>query len=34
VPQTHAISGFADLKVYVYGMKGIRLWDERYTSMG
>ena len=34
VPQTHAISGFSDLKVDVYGMKGGRLWDERWTFMG
>ena len=29
----HATPTFSDLKVYVYGMKGIRLWYERYTFM-
>ena len=33
VPSAHATPTFSDLKVYVYGMKGIRLWYERYTFM-
>ena len=34
VPPTHTTPAFSDLKVDVYGMKGGRLWDERWTFMG
>ena len=33
-PPTHTTPAFSDLKVDVYGMKGGRLWDERWTFMG
>ena len=34
VPPTHTTPAFSDLKVDVYGMKGGRLWDGRWTFMG